>query len=222
MATIIKRDSQHEAPSGAAVRGVAFDFQDLAGNADAYVESVRQEAAKIVQQAHADAKAVRVQAEKAGREAAEAAIEKLLNEKVAQQMQTIRPALDAVVAQLTDARGAWLDHWDQAAVGLSARMAEQVVRGELTARPETTLTWVREALQLASGTSEITIRLHPDDYNNLGEQTRAVAEAMGKLATTRLVADTAVTRGGCVVDTEYGQIDQQVESQLNRLVQDLS
>lgn len=222
MATIIKRESAHQLPAGDAVREVAFDFKDLAGHADEYVESVRREAAKVVQQAHADAKQVREQAEKAGRQAAEAAIESLLNEKVAKQMQTIKPALETLVAQLADARGAWLDHWDNAAVQLSAMMAEKIVRRELAERPELTLDWLREALELAAGASEITVRLSPEDQANLGPQAEAIAESMGKLTGTRIVADPAITRGGCVVDTQYGRIDQQVESQLARLVQDLA
>jgi len=222
MATIIKRHTQQESPSGGEVRGVAFDFQDLAGHADEYVASVRSEATKIVQQAHAEAKKIRLDAEQAGRAAAEAAIEKLLTEKVAARMQTIRPALDNIVAQLADARGAWLDHWDRAALELAARMAGKLVRGELAQRPEITLTWVREALQLASGSSAITVRLNPDDHQNLGPQVEQLAQAMGQLTATRLVADQGVSPGGCLVETLYGTIDQQVESQLARLVEDLN
>ena len=221
MATIIKRHAQQESPSGPAVRGVAFDFQDLAGHADEYVASVRSEAAKIIQQAHTEAAKIRLQAEQAGRQAAEAAIEKLLTEKVAARMQTIRPALDNIVAQLADARGAWLDHWDRASLELAARMAERLVRGQLGQRPEITLTWVREALELASGSSQITVRLNPDDHQNLGPQVDELAQAMGQLDQTRLVADPAISPGGCVVETQYGTIDQQVETQLARLVQDL-
>ncbi|MEM6330037.1 MAG: FliH/SctL family protein [Planctomycetota bacterium] len=222
MATIIKRDDQHQHPAGDAVRGVAFNFQDLAGHADEYVASVRREAAKVVQQAHADAEAVRAKAEQAGRQAAEAAIEQVLNDKVAQRMASIRPALDSLVDQLADARGAWLDHWDRSAVGLAARMAERIVRGQLEQRPEITVGWVREALQLASGSAAIRVRLNPADHQNLGPQVEALAESMGRLAGATLVADATVSAGGCVVETEYGTIDQQVESQLQRLIEDLT
>ncbi|MEM6797945.1 MAG: FliH/SctL family protein [Planctomycetota bacterium] len=222
MATIIKQHEQQETPSGDAVRGVAFDFQDLAGHADEYVESVRREATKVVQQAHAEAEAVRAGAEKAGREAAEAAIEQVLNDKIAQQMKTIRPALDGLVNQLADARGEWLEHWDRTAVELAARMAERVLRAELTNRPEVTIGWVREALQLASGASEVVVRLHPEDHKNLGPQIEAMAESMGRLSGTHFVADPQVSLGGCLVETRHGTIDQQVESQLQRLVEDLS
>ncbi len=222
MATIIKQHHQQELPAGHAVRGVAFDFQDLAGHADEYVDSVRREATKVVQQAQAEAAAIRAQAEQAGKQAAEAAIEQILNDKVAKQMSTLRPALDGLVTQLADARGEWLDHWDRSAIDLAAKMAARVVRAEVAQRPEVTVEWIREALQLASGSSAITVRLNPADFENLGAQVEQLADSMGKLTETTFVADPQVTLGGCLVETRHGVIDQQIESQLNRLVEDLS
>lgn len=222
MATIIKKDAAQNSPARPAVRGVAFDFQDLAGHADEYVDSVRREAAKVVQAAHAEAEAIRSQAERAGREAAEAAVEQVLNEKVGERMKTIRPALEDLVNQLTDARGAWLDHWEQSALELAARIAERIVRSELEHRPEVELTWIREALELASGPGVVTVRLNKADHENLGPQAEQLASAIGKFEKAILVADEQVSPGGCVVETQFGVIDQQIETQLRRLVDDLS
>lgn len=222
MATIIKRGDQAESAGGPACRGVAFDFHDLSGHAEEYVQSVRQAAAKIVQDAHAEAERIRDQAERAGREAAEAAIEKLLDQKVAARMRTLRPALDDLVRQMSDRRSEWLGHWEDAAVGLSARMAEKLIGGELRARPELTLAWVREALELAAGASEVTIRLNPSDHKSLGGEAERLADTLRPLAGARVEADASVAAGGCVLETAHGVIDQQVESRLARLVQDLS
>ena len=222
MATIIKREHQAESPSGPACRGVAFDFQDLSGHAEEYLESVRKEAAKIVSEAHAQAKQVREQAEQAGRDAAESAIEQLLDKKVASQMRTLRPALDGLVRQLTDARTEWLSHWEGSAVSLCAQMAAKVVRRELQSDPKLTLTWLREALELSAGSSAITIRLNPTDHANLGGEAEKLAEGFRPLGDARVLADEAVSAGGCVLETAHGAIDQQAESQLARLVEDLS
>lgn len=221
MATIIRREQHTETDSGPSTRPVAFDFENLSTHADAYLESVRTEAAKIVQEAHAEAKRVRGEAEKAGRAAAEAAIEELLAAKVSGQMATLRPALDNLVKQLADARGEWLAYWDRAAVGLCARMAEKVLRRQLENQPEVSADWLREALELAAGASRLTVRLHPDDVANLGPEAERVAASLGPVAGATVTADPGVSRGGCVVQTDYGVIDQRIESQLDRLVQDL-
>lgn len=222
VATIIKRETQQQSPASRAVRPIAFNFEEMAGRADEYLARVRNEAARIVQQAHSDAEQVRRQAEVAGRQAAEQAIERLLDEKIAQQMRTLRPALEAVATQMTDARGRWLGEWEAAAVRLAARMAEKILRRELADAPAAALPLVREALELAAGAARITVRLNPQDYQHLRDETTSIAESLKGLAPADVVADPAVTPGGCRLTTEFGEIDQQIESQLERLVEELT
>jgi flagellar assembly protein FliH len=80
---------------------------------------------------------------------------------------------------------------------------------------------VREALHLAAGNERITIRLHPDDQATLGDRALKLVEELGSLAEVRIVAEPAISRGGCRVDTEFGSIDQQLEAQLARITEEL-
>lgn len=221
MATIIKPDL-YELGSGTAFRQVAFDLTDMAAEADDYLAGVRREAAKIVEQAQAEAAAVRQQAEAAGKRAAEEAIGRILDEKVAKQMQTLTPALQAAVAQIRDARQEWMGQWESSAVALAAAMARRLVRGELTRQPEISQEWIREALSLVAGSGEIAIHLHPSDHQALERQIAHLAAAMHPTATVRLAADDAITPGGCRVLTEFGNVDMQLETQLDRIQQELS
>ena len=103
MATIIKTHGGHSA-SGPTLRGAAYDLTDMAAQADQYLAQIRTEAIKIVEQARQEAASVKQQAEAAGKKAAEAAIERILDEKVAQQMRTLTPALQAAAKQVEDAQ----------------------------------------------------------------------------------------------------------------------
>jgi flagellar assembly protein FliH len=222
LATIIKRDALHSPAAPPEVRGVAFNFQELWGQAEDYLGHVRQEAAKIVAQAHADAAQVRKQAEQAGREAAEKAVERILDEKVAKQMATLKPALQAVARQLADARGDWLDAWEQGSVHLAARMAEKILHAELSCRPELSRVMIREALDLAVGAADITLFLHPADYEHLRQEAGTICQWLDDLAPTQIVADETITRGGCRVTTRFGEIDQRLQIQLARIEQELT
>src|SRR4051812_26658619 len=111
MATIIKKHIPDQV-SGTALRAVAYDLTDMASQADDYLGSVRREAAQIVEQAKREAAAIRQNAEAAGKQAAEQAIDRVLDQKVAQQMKTLTPALQAAVRQVEDAKQAWLRHWE--------------------------------------------------------------------------------------------------------------
>src|SRR3954462_9151242 len=153
MATIIRKDNPRETPSGRPVQPVAFSFSDMRGQAHDYLGTVRTEAAKIVQQAHQQAEQIRRQAEVAGRKAAEAAIERILDEKVGKRMQTLLPALEQLMREVNDAKGTLLAEWERAAVRVSTAIAERVIRRELARRPEITLDLIAESLRLATGAS---------------------------------------------------------------------
>ena len=222
MATIIKRERDGAPPPTAFVRPVAFSFDEFSQSAEHFLTDVRREAARIVQQAKSDAEEIRRQAEHAGRLAAEQAAHRVLDEKVSQQMATLRPALESAVAQLVDARGAWLDNWQRRAIQLAAAMAERVVRRELQQHPEIALDWIREALELAAGASEVVLQLHPADLEALGNRVDQMVKTFCSLAPAQIQADENVTRGGCVVRTKFGAIDQQIKAQLDRLVVELT
>src|SRR6478609_1804739 len=96
MATIIRKDSPRETASGRMPQPVSFSFADMRGQANDYLGTVRGEAAKIVQQAHQQAEQIRRQAEVAGRKAAEAAAEQVLDERVGKRMETLLPALETL------------------------------------------------------------------------------------------------------------------------------
>jgi flagellar assembly protein FliH len=221
MATIIRKDSPRETHSGRAAQPAAFSFSDMRSQADGYLESVREEAAKIVQQAHQQAEQLRRQAEVAGRKAAEAAIERVLDDKVAKRMQTLLPALQQLVTEINNAKGQWLNQWEHSAVKVASAMAERIICRELAREPQIAVDIIGDALRLAAGAAQITVRLNPTDYENLGSQIEKLAQTMCQLAPNSIVADPDVSPGGCRVETKYGEIDQQIASQLKRIEQDL-
>jgi len=66
------------------------------------------------------------------------------------------------------------------------------------------------------------LHLNPDDHETLGTQAAAIAHDLAQLAPADVVADPSVDRGGCRVVTEFGEIDQRIQSQLARIEQELT
>jgi flagellar biosynthesis/type III secretory pathway protein FliH len=222
MATIIRKDSPHETTVGRSAQPISFSFTDMRGQADDYLGTVRAEAAKIVQQAHQQAEIVRRQAEAAGRKAAEAAVERILDEKVAKRMQTLLPALEQVVREVNDLKGALLVEWESSATKVSLAIAKQIIGREVTRDPQISLDTIRNALRLAAGATEIKLHVNPGDYTNLGAQLQKVAATLAKLSPSEIVADQSITAGGCRVETKFGEVDLQIETQLRRIEEELS
>jgi len=221
MATIIRKDEQSDTLTAPTRQAVAFSFGDMRGRADDYLAMVRAEAAKIVQQAHRDAEQIRKQADAAGRKAAEKAIDRMLEEKVARRMDSLLPALEKTAVLLDDAKGELLRQWEQSAVRVAVAMARRIIRREVAHEPQIAIEIVTETLRLATSASEIKVHVNPTDYEHLGNQISRLAATLCRVAPTDIVADAEISPGGCKVTTKYGEIDQQIESQLARIEEDL-
>jgi flagellar assembly protein FliH len=215
MSTVIKAADPH------AVRSVAFNFDDLATQAEAYLGKVRAQAQQIVAQAAKDAAALRKTAEMEGRRAGEQVIEAMVDQKIAKQLETVLPALRAAIEDIERSKQGWLANWERHAIHLAAAMASRICRRELVRQPEITLALVREALELAGTSNRIRVLLHPDDQAGLGNQLSQVVQEFSRLAKPEIVADAQISRGGCRVETDYGVIDQQFEAQLARIEEEL-
>ncbi len=212
MATILRsadvQPRSHVAP---------MTFDDIAAGADEYLARVRAEAADITAQARAEADNIRLEAARAGCKAAMEEVEGL----IAANLSPAVAALREVAAELQKAKQAWVMHWEADAVRLASAIAAKIIRRELRERPDITLDLVREALELAAGSPNVRLSLNPEDYKSLGLQVRTLVDAMSSLGDAEVTPDPGVSRGGCRVETRFGVIDQQIESQLKRIEEEL-
>lgn len=92
-------------------------------------------------------------------------------------------------------------------------LARQVVRSELGAQPEHVAAVAGEALEaLMLSARHVTVRVHPDDQPLVAQGAAELLAARG----ARLLADPAVSRGGCLVESDIGIVDASIESRWRR------
>jgi flagellar assembly protein FliH len=211
----------------------AFNIEDLRRQCDEYIAQARKCGEELISQAAARADELRRRAfeqglregQQAGYDAAQDVIESRARELAAEltrkQLETVLPALDHVVEILGEERERWLTDWETAAIRLSAVMAEKLFRRELSQRPETVVDMIREALQLAAGSPQITLRLNPLDLDQLNANGNDIIERLSRVGETALTPDESVSRGGCLIETRQGIIDARIETQLARIVDEL-
>lgn len=208
--------------TGRGVQGEAFNFDDMAARAGEYLDRVRAQAAEILRQARQEAESVRRTAEAEGRRQGEAQVEKTVEKQLAGQLATLTPALKKVIADVDHAKQDWLNHWEKSGVAVACSIARRLVGRELAADPQVTLGRIREALELAAGSARLRIHLSPADHQTLGPQILVLVAGLSSLAEAELVADPEITPGGCRIETQFGTIDQQVETQLARIMEELT
>ena len=88
--------------------------------------------------------------------------------------------------------------------------------------PKSRSTWCARRWNLAAGSSHVRIQLNPNDLKAMGDQMRVLIDEIAPLSGAELNADPEITPGGCRVETRFGIIDQQFESQLKRIEEELT
>ena len=125
----------------------------------------------------------------------------------------------AQIGALLHSVGAQLDALQQdmasALADAATRLARQIVRSELATRPELVADVAQQALEaLLLSARHITLRVHPDDQPLIAHGAADVLAARG----ARLIADAAVARGGCLIESDVGSIDASIPSRWRRSV----
>lgn len=126
--------------------------------------------------------------------------------------------------QATQQIGQLVSAFDVQFEAIEARMAEalaqaataiarQVVRQELRIHPELIAHVAREAVSsLLLSARHVTVQVHPDDLPLVADGAADELERRG----ARLVASASVARGGCVVESDVGCVDADIEARWQR------
>lgn len=237
---IMKRHS-----AAAADAHVVFNYDDMQERLDAYKTQVSDECRREIEQALQEAEQIRqtafAEARADGyrdglREAEAEATNKLerLNQDVRRQAQddaaqhideqlgTVLPALGQLFqdfATTSSRRGA---EWEQEVIALSLAIAEKILRHEFSTHPDRLAAIVQQALELVVGKTTVTVHLNPNDLAKLGDRLRSLVPDANRFAELQLIASDSVQPSGCLVTTEHGRIDAQLETMLQRIQEELT
>ncbi|MEJ5358193.1 MAG: FliH/SctL family protein [Desulfobacterales bacterium] len=132
-------------------------------------------------------------------------------EKAAAELDPLLAALRGVLSALEGLRERTLREAEREIVLFALEVARRVVGREVRDGSEVTASIVSGVLRRLEHAERITLRLNPEDLDRLeGSQAALIAQwtAGGRV---RLEADPAVSRGGCLADSDGGEIDARLE-----------
>jgi len=101
-------------------------------------------------------------------------------------------------------------------VELVLDIAEKVIGRLVRENPEMIKSVVRQALERSLG-DRITVRLNPEDYKTLMETDHEFRDAIDRTRRLSFREDDSISKGGCIVETEVGTIDGQLETQMTAI-----
>ncbi len=170
---------------------------------DGAVYDAKSEAAKIVADAHAEAEQIREDARVAGRAEGKAEVAALLTRGRREQDRRVAASEDQIRT-------------------LAVRIAERILRRELTLDPHSVVGIAKAALQEARGRHDFVLRVHPEDVGALDAEKPGLLARLSVSAHILVRADESITRGGCVVESEVGTVDARLETQLAAIARALA
>lgn len=121
--------------------------------------------------------------------------------------------------QLAESFGSALDSLDfrlaDQVLNLALDVAKQVIAGELSARPERILDVVKLALQqMAESTREARLLLNPEDALVV----RPILNDLLDKSRLRIVEDARIVRGGCLIETQQGDLDATLQTRWRQVI----
>ncbi|MEK6236376.1 MAG: FliH/SctL family protein [Planctomycetales bacterium] len=198
-----------------------FYFPDVEAEAETLLRHARQEAARIVDEARNEAQETHRRAEQAAIASAEDRIERETVRRMNERWEPLTSRLRQAIERLEEAREDWLADAQHGLLELAVHIAAVVIRREIQRSPEIPLALIREALDLAAGSSEVRLRLHPEDRRAMRDALAELTVRQANGVSLDVVEDDSVSPGGCVVQTRWGVIDQRLESRLRRVEEEL-
>jgi flagellar assembly protein FliH len=131
------------------------------------------------------------------------------------QLEMLTARLAATIEEIGALRPAAMRRAERELVQLALSMAARIVRREIDIDPDLLLVIARVAVDRLGERAAAVVHLHPADHARLAP---TQAEAPNSLD---LVADENVPRGGCRIESAFGEIDAGIDAQIRELSREL-
>jgi flagellar assembly protein FliH len=187
---------------------------------------IEDEAQKIIETANVEAEGIRQAARDQGhREGhAQGVMEgrteglRTAVDEHAEQIESALAALHQAVDQVTQSKQQLQADAVCELVELAIAIARRVTKCQAMFDPNVLVANLREALALAGRGRQLRIAIHPTQHDVLTAAMPQLALEWPALTAAQVVEDATLAVGGCRVFTDHGQIDANLENQLDRVV----
>lgn len=175
---------------------------DLEKRREELLEQARQEAESIRKQAHEQGYA---QGEQEGRQAGQEKYDQAAHR------------LEAVLAVLDRDIGERNERHEEELLLLIKAMVDRLTRHETSVNGKVIQACLREALQFVAENARVKVHLHTDDFERLREASLEEPSLLEGKNHLELVEDPTVAAGGCLLETDFGEVDATLETSRQKL-----
>ncbi len=117
--------------------------------------------------------------------------------------------------ELARLRDQLFQQYETELIQLALAIARKIVQREVTVDREIVLAIAKVALSRLSDHTAARIHVHPFDYQYLVNNKSAFLT--GKQGAIDIIEDRSITRGGCLIETDVGEVDARIEEQFKEI-----
>jgi flagellar assembly protein FliH len=129
----------------------------------------------------------------------------------------LKSALDTlgqVVQQLDEIRNEIYRYSEKEVVSLAMSIATKIVRNEVTINKNVILNVLKQALKKIVDYDNIKVRVNPSDLQFLKTQNHQFSHLIDTMKSIAFEEDETILTGGCLIETNSGDIDARIDKQL--------
>ena len=131
-------------------------------------------------------------------------------------------SLESLIVSVENLKPDLISYNESHIVRLAYVMAKKIAMTEIQEKPELILNVVRQAIQGAQSDEAVTVRVSQADLDFIDQSKEKLSKQFESLKRAKFEASDSVTQGGCVVETNYGDVDATVEQRVDKLWDSLS
>lgn len=138
-----------------------------------------------------------------------------------EQLDGASQALASALEEVCRLRAALVHSSKQDMLRLVMAVAEQIIRREASVDPEVVVSIIENALQASVRADHYRVRVNPEDLAKVTEKKPFFLASISGLKNLSIEPDSGISSGGCRVDSELGEVDATLETQLESIRQAL-
>lgn len=123
--------------------------------------------------------------------------------------------LDGLMNQLYEHNRLLNENFNKAVLETAFAIAEKIVQREIE-KESTIINLIQSCLKKVLTANEIIIKLNPVDFETVTHDLKDINKSID-VSKVRFEKDEMIDKGGCLVETEIGNADARISSQLNEL-----
>lgn len=139
-----------------------------------------------------------------------------------QKAEVLFNGLGTVLHELSSFKDTLFKSCEREMLELSLAVAKKVIQREVEAKEDGVLECVRHAMRAVAGGGEITVKLNPKEIEVVKQHKSELARFHGNVKGLNMEADESIAKGGCVVSSNYGEVDATIGSILQEIEEKLN